>query len=163
MDKKNNFSFYLLIYNIQSRNNLKILIKSAISYNCKKFLVLGKEKKVLEKFFNGEKEMTLKLKDYFEYFDDIESLKKYLKENNITPCGVEIGANCIPIQNHPFKGNTLFILGNEGTGLNNKQRELCEQFVFIQQYSEKTGSLNVAIAASIIFYHFYVWNENKNV
>ena len=158
---KNNFSFYLLIYNIQSRNNIKILIKSAISYNCKKFLVIGKEKKVLEKLFKGEKEMTSKIKDYFEYFEDIESLKKYLKENNITPCGVEIGANCIPIQNHPFKGNTLFVLGNEGAGLNNKQKDLCEQFVFIQQYSEKTGSLNVAVAASIIFYHFYVWNGNK--
>ena len=161
MDKKNNFSFYLLIYNIQSRNNIKILIKSAISYNCKKFLVIGKEKKVLEKLFKGEKEMTSKIKDYFEYFEDIESLKKYLKENNITPCGVEIGENCIPIQNHPFKGNTLFVLGNERAGLNNKQKDLCEQFVFIQQYSEKTGSLNVAVAASIIFYHFYVWNGNK--
>ena len=158
---KNNFSFYLLIYNIQSRHNIKILIKSAISYNCKKFLVIGKEKKVLEKLFKGEKEMTSKIKDYFEYFEDIESLKKYLKENNITPCGVEIGENCIPIQNHPFKGNTLFVLGNEGAGLNNKQKDLCEQFVFIQQYSEKTGSLNVAVAASIIFYHFYVWNGNK--
>ena len=126
-----------------------------------RFLVIGKEKKVLEKLFKGEKEMTSKIKDYFEYFEDIESLKKYLKENNITPCGVEIGENCIPIQNHPFKGNTLFVLGNEGAGLNNKQKDLCEQFVFIQQYSEKTGSLNVAVAASIIFYHFYVWNGNK--
>jgi tRNA G18 (ribose-2'-O)-methylase SpoU len=43
--------------------------------------------------------------------------------------------------------------------MNQKQKNLCENFVYIQQYSQKTGSLNVAIAASIIFYHFFVCNK----
>ena len=160
--EKEKYNFYLLIYNIQSRHNIKELVKSALSFGCKKFLVLGKDKKVLNKYFEGENSRIDKIKNYFEEFEDIESLKKYIKENNITVCGVEIGLNCVPIQNHPFKGNTLFILGNEGAGLNKKQKDLCDQFVYIQQYSEKTGSLNVAIAPSIIFQHFSVWSGNLN-
>ena len=53
------------------------------------------------------------------------------------------------------------MLGNEGMGLNQRQKELCDQYVFIEQYSNKTGSLNVSIAASIIFYHFFQWANNN--
>lgn len=150
------YEFYVLIFNIQSRHNINTIIRSAASFGCTKFLVLGKDKKVLSKFLEKE---SSPLKSYiqFEYFETSEELRQYMKENNIYACGVEIGANCIPIQNHPFKGNTLFILGNEGAGMNQKQKDLCDHFVYIQQYSEKTGSLNVAIAASIIFHHFAIW------
>ena len=49
------------------------------------------------------------------------------------------------------------MLGNEGAGLNQKQIEICHQFVYIPQYTDKTASLNVAIAGSIIFHHFALW------
>ena len=41
--------------------------------------------------------------------------------------------------------------------MNYKQKEMCDHLVYIPQYSSKTGSLNVAIAGSIIFHHFGVW------
>ena len=153
--KKNNFNFYLLIYNIQSKHNIKTLIQTALNFNCHKFLILGNIKKTLLKIFQNNKEIQNK----FEFFDEIEQLKIYLSENKIKTIGIEIGKNSIPIQNFIFEGNSLFILGNEANGMNQKQKNLCENFVYIQQYSNKTGSLNVAIAASIIFHHFFVWNK----
>ena len=101
------------------------------------------------------------INEKFIVFENLEELKEYIKRNNIIVCGVEIGKDCIPIQKEPFKGNTLFVLGNEGMGLNKRQKELCDQYVFIEQYSNKTGSLNVCIAASIIFYHFFLWSNNN--
>ena len=62
-----------------------------------------------------------------------------------------------PIHEHPFTGDTLFVLGNEGAGLNQNQKDICDQFVYISQYTDKTASLNVAIASSIIFHHFALW------
>ena len=158
MEKNKKFNFYLLIYNLQSKHNIRTLIQTALNFDCHKFLVLGNNKKILNKIFEKEKKFQ-EIKENFEYFEDIEQLKKYLNENNINTIGIEIGKNSTPIQNFLFKGNTLFVLGNEGIGMNQKQKDLCENFVYIQQYSEKTGSLNVAIAASIIFYHFFVWNK----
>jgi len=35
-----------------------------------------------------------------------------------------------------------------------KHKEICDHFVYIPQYTEKTASLNVAVAGSIIFHHF---------
>ena len=155
MEKKK-YKFDVLIFNIQSKHNVKSIINTALSFNCDKIIIIGKDKKVLKTYYSEEKNQNI-IKDKFIIFNDLEELKKYIKENNIFVCGVEIGANCVPIQNEPFKGNTLFVLGNEGTGMNQKQKELCDQFVFIEQYSNKTGSLNVSIAASIIFYHFFNW------
>ena len=157
-NKKYNFS--ILIFNIQSKHNVKSIINSALSFDCDKILIIGKDKKVLQQFYSNEKNKTV-IDEKFIVFENLEELKEYIKKNNIFVCGVEIGKDCIPIQKEPFKGNTLFVLGNEGMGLNKRQKELCDQYVFIEQYSNKTGSLNVCIAASIIFYHFFLWSNNN--
>ncbi len=150
------FDFYLLIYNIAKKHNIGTLIRSASAFNIKKVLVLGENKKILKKFFGSQG--TVK-KTEFLFFEDIKAIKQFCKENNIYICGIEIGGESKPIQSHPFKGNTLFVLGNEGSGMNHKQKEMCDHLVYIPQYSNKTGSLNVTIAASIVFHHFAVWAD----
>mmetsp|Transcript_1607 Transcript_1607/g.2835 ORF Transcript_1607/g.2835 Transcript_1607/m.2835 type:complete len:140 (-) Transcript_1607:244-663(-) len=53
------------------------------------------------------------------------------------------------------------MLGNEGSGLNQNQIAICDHFVYVPQYTDKTASLNVAIAASIIFHHYGLWAGHK--
>ena len=158
--KKKNFNFSVLIFNIQSKHNVKSIINTALSFNCDKILIIGKDKKVMQQYYSNENNKSI-IDAKFVIFDGLEDLKEYIKKNNIFVCGVEIGKDCIPVQKEPFKGDTLFVLGNEGMGLNKKQKELCDQYVFIEQYTNKTGSLNVCIAASIIFYHFFNWANNN--
>lgn len=85
------------------------------------------------------------------FFNSVNEVKKYCTELNIKICGIEITPNSRPIQEHPFQGHTLFLLGNEGSGLNSTQIAMCDHFVYIPQYTDKTASLNVAIAGSIVF------------
>lgn len=40
-----------------------------------------------------------------------------------------------------------------------KLKEICEQFVYIPHYTEKTASLNVAIATSIVLQRFTSWAD----
>jgi tRNA C32,U32 (ribose-2'-O)-methylase TrmJ len=49
------------------------------------------------------------------------------------------------------------MLGNEGTGLNERQMRACDSFAYISQYGVGTASLNVAVAASIVLHHYAVW------
>ncbi|VAH14122.1 unnamed protein product [Triticum turgidum subsp. durum] len=44
-----------------------------------------------------------------------------------------------------------------GTGLSQKECEVCDFFVYIPQYGGGTASLNVTVAASIVLHHFGVW------
>lgn len=93
----------------------------------------------------------------YEPFNSLEECKEVLHQRGIRICGVEIGQGSLPIQAQPFTGSTAFFLGNEGTGMLPVHKKLCDFFVYIPQYTEKTASLNVAVAAGIIFHHFALW------
>lgn len=147
--------FYVLIYNLSKSKNIGTLIRSAAAFGCSKIFILGQDKKVLKKFYGSQGTVN---KIDFLFFNTKEDLVKYCKDNNISFCGVEIGKESKPINKYSFKGDTLFVLGNEGAGFNKKQYEMCENnLVYIPQHSNMTASLNVAVAASIIFHHFAIW------
>ncbi len=44
---------------------------------------------------------------------------------------MEITENSKNIVDHPFKGDTAFILGNEGEGLHESLKKICDSFVYI--------------------------------
>lgn len=89
------------------------------------------------------------------HFDTLAEAVNHLRE--VKECkivGIEIVEGAVPIETHPFEGNTAFLLGNEGDGLSEKQMALCDSFVYIPQYGTGTASLNVAVACSIVLHHF---------
>ena len=121
-NKINKYNFSVLIYNIQSKHNVKSIINTALSFDCDKILIIGKDKKVLHNYYSNEKNQST-IQEKFIIFSNLDELKEYIAKNKIFVCGIEIGKNCIPVQKEPFKGNTLFVLGNEGMGLyQNKKR-----------------------------------------
>jgi tRNA G18 (ribose-2'-O)-methylase SpoU len=131
------------------------LIRSANAFGVKQIFILGENKKILKKFFGSQGTVN---KSDFLFFDDVTQLRIYCQEKSITIVGIEIGEGSKPIDVFEFKGDTLFVLGNEGQGMNTKQKELCKNsLVYIPQFSNKTASLNVACAGSIIFHYFAKW------
>ena len=52
------------------------------------------------------------------FFPSMANIRKYCTDKNISICGIEILPESRPIQEQPFRGDTLFMLGNEGSGLN---------------------------------------------
>ena len=57
----------------------------------------------------------------------------------------------------PFIKSTAFFPGNEGSGLEDFQKNYCNYFIKIKQYSRLTASLNVHVATSIALYEFANW------
>ena len=49
----------------------------------------------------------------FQIFPSIKIAKEYFVSNKIFVCGVEITNNSQSIVKQPFKGSTVFLLGNE--------------------------------------------------
>ncbi len=65
-----------------------------------------------------------------------------------------------PIDKEAFDSPTVFIAGNEGTGIRNKTRELCDMLVHISM-EQNCESLNVASATTVAF---YAWRQShKNI
>ena len=145
----------MLMFNIQKAKNFGTIIRSAAAFNLAEvFLVepAGKKNKIAT--FGSQGTAT---KMPMRFFPSTNNVREYCTENKIAICGIEITPDSKPIQEHPFRGDTLFMLGNEGSGLNSTQIAMCDHFVYIPQYTDKTASLNVAIAGSIIFHHFAMY------
>lgn len=162
-ENESHYNFYLLITSVYGKNNSGTLIRSASAFNCKKIFILGKNKKILKKFFGSQG--TVK-KMQFEFFETVEQLKDYCLNNKILICGVDIRYKGIkdkvlPIQNTDFKGDTLFILGNTSNIISSELEQLCNYFTYVDQYSQVPGELNLSIVGSITFHRFGLWAGYK--
>lgn len=152
---------YLFLHNISKKNNIGNIVRSACAFGIEKVLYVSKnpdskKNKLLKEFSFFGNQGTYKQIDFLP-FASLEQARLYFRDNDIRLCGVEIGEGSIPIQKHPFTGNTAFIFGNEGTGMLPMHKAMCDFLVYIPQYTEKTASLNVSVAAGIIFHHWGLW------
>ena len=107
----------------------------------------------------------------YGFFPNILAAKEYFNEHKIIICGIEITSTSKSINEEPFKGDTVFIPGNEGEGkkpiflvlgMHQNMKAICDEFVYIPHYSDKTASLNVAVATSIVIYRFSSWAGYKS-
>ncbi|KAL1334731.1 hypothetical protein HN51_063709 [Arachis hypogaea] len=145
------FESYVVVHNIAKRHNVGTLARSATAFGVSELILVGRRD------FNsfGSHGSSAHLR--FRHFHSLHDARQFLKEKDFDICGVEITENAMPVNQHPFKKSTAFLLGNEGTGLSAKECEICDFFVYIPQYGGGTASLNVTVAASIVLHHFGVW------
>jgi tRNA(Leu) C34 or U34 (ribose-2'-O)-methylase TrmL len=172
---------YLIIANISKRNNVRSLLQVGVAFGCTKILVVGQRsfqfticddeensvaptdipKHLLPIFASG----TISI----ERFDKWQHCIDYIKDHDILLIGVEIHKDAKTIQEichhlHDTSNDSrdvAFLMGNEGTGLLDKHMQSCDMFCRIPQYGAGTASLNVYIAASIIFYHFHMYQGEQ--
>lgn len=82
-------------------------------------------------------------------------LAKKAVENGYDVYGAILDENAKPIGKAEINDKSLFIIGNEGSGLKSETISQCNNFAYIPM-TGKTESLNAAIAASII-----IWEISK--
>ncbi|XP_057805977.1 uncharacterized protein LOC131020945 [Salvia miltiorrhiza] len=149
--KPEKYESYVVVHNIAKRHNVGTLARSATAFGVAELILVGRRD------FNafGSHGSTSHVR--FRHFHSLSLARTYLKERDCDICGVEITDNAMPVNAHPFRKSTAFLVGNEGTGLSPKECEMCDFFVYIPQYGGGTASLNVTVAASIVLQHFAVW------
>lgn len=163
---------YLVIANISKRPNVRKLVELAAAFNAS-ILVVGQRKNWKE----GEDDHHLVVPRDLQQspsglsirrFDKWHELMDHLRRHRIRLVGVEIHPDAVSVkelveqqQQQPRRGGDgdgsaegmALVVGNEGTGLSDKQMASCDQFVRIPQYGAGTASLNVYTAASIVLYN----------
>lgn len=161
----------LLIYNISKPANIKCLLKNAVTFGCKTIFVAGQKNfsfdpnqdaekkgipsvlKPMMRSIDGKQPPSLSI----VRFEKLEECVDYIHSLGITLVGIEIDESAQDVHAKDcFDAQTkvCFMMGNEGTGMNQKQMKLCDRFVKIRQYGGGTASLNVSIAAAIVL-HVY--------
>ena len=158
---------YLLIANISKRPNIKCLLKNAVAFGVKTVFVAGQRK------FNfnpddDKSDIPKIIKPLLQkgiinivQFDKLNECIEHIHSLGVKVIGVEIDESAVDVENtdacYSHGEPIAFMMGNEGTGMNEKQMALCDGFVKISQYGGGTASLNVSIAAGIILHRFHMW------
>mmetsp|Transcript_25400 Transcript_25400/g.53655 ORF Transcript_25400/g.53655 Transcript_25400/m.53655 type:complete len:284 (+) Transcript_25400:214-1065(+) len=177
----NNPSAYVIVSNLQSGGNIGNIVRSASIFGCEECIVVG-QKRYRMTGDHGSR-LDLPQRHIWTHAD----VKEYLGEKRVRIYGIEIMENASPIMQYdretgvvtfPFESEcegwsgSAFIFGNEGQGLSTKQREICDEFLFIPQNRggrsredsvvgsrEKVGSasMNVACAAAVVLQAYSMW------
>jgi tRNA(Leu) C34 or U34 (ribose-2'-O)-methylase TrmL len=174
----------LIITNISKRANVRSLLQVGVAFGCSKLLIVGQ--KAFNFTFTSDGDDTIVSTDIpkhllpifasgvvtIERFEKWQNCVSYLQEHAITLVGVEIHKDAKTIQeicnhltvssgNNNASSDVAFLMGNEGTGLQEKQMNSCDMFCRIPQYGNGTASLNVYVAASIVLYYFHQYQRRQ--
>ncbi|CAM9595792.1 unnamed protein product [Phaeothamnion confervicola] len=145
---------FLIVYNVSKKNNVFLLTKSAIAFGAEP-LIVGMPQLDVERCLPPE----LRGCGLLRRFACLADCLGYVRAAGAVVVGVEIDAAARNVETEPFVGITAFMVGNEGTGMNARQRDACDAFVIISQYGVGTASLNVAVAGSIVLQRFRQWAQ----
>lgn len=135
-----------LLDRIQDPGNLGSIIRSAVAFNIKT-IILSKDTVDLynDKVIRASEGMLFDLNIIRR--DLIESIEE-LKEKGYQIYGTDVNKGK-ELKEINFPMNSAVIIGNEGSGMQEELKELCDEMIHIAINCE---SLNASIAASIIFY-----------
>mmetsp|Transcript_35107 Transcript_35107/g.35744 ORF Transcript_35107/g.35744 Transcript_35107/m.35744 type:complete len:161 (+) Transcript_35107:310-792(+) len=140
---------YLVINNISKESNIKALFITAYAHEFSLLIITNN-------FKDMEYYSTLGVSS--TQFTSLFECKNYLQSVGVILVGIEIMEDAKSILSFPFSSSIAFMPGNEGTGLSNKQKEFCDQFVYIPQYGSGTASLNVNVATAIVLHQYQQWS-----
>lgn len=142
----------LILFNISKSRNFGGIIRTANALGVSEIIIIGRKK--FTRYGNFGTYENRKIRHFFTLGEAVS----YLKQSGYTIVGVEIDENSVSVEKFEFNMNCAFMFGNEGTGLSSKQREACNSLIYIKQYG-LGASLNVNVAAGIIFNYFSIYNN----
>ena len=141
---------YLVITNISKITNVIQLIHTATAYDFHPILVASpKIHDVIHPFIHLDYPLL--------HFATLEECKQMLRNRGIPLIGIEILQEAKSVTTYAFTEKIAIMPGNEGNGLNQRQIDFCDGFVYIPHYGHGTASLNVHVATTLIMnqYHLY--------
>jgi len=148
------FPYAVGMENLLGDFNLSSVIRSANAFGAKEVYYIG-NKHYDRRGTVGTHHYTNVI--HLKKHEQLLELKKKYEivgvENTVT--------GAISLDRIEYNKPVLFLLGEEGVGLTQEAIDICDRFVYIQQYGS-VRSLNAAVAGSIIMNDFVAKYVNKS-
>jgi len=139
----------IILDNIQDPGNLGTIIRSAVAFGFDT-VVLSQDTVDLynPKVIRSTKGMLFNIniivRNLCSFISDLDGYMVY---------GTDV-VNGINIRDENIPSKVAIIIGNEGNGISNDVREMCDKFIYIDM-DDKCESLNAGVCASILMYEVY--------
>lgn len=140
----------LLLDDIQDPGNLGTIIRSSVAFNVET-IVLSKNTVDLynPKVIRSTQGMLFHIN--IITMDLIEAVEKIHNKNILVYATDVVDGTDVRTLTKEEKNRYALVMGNEGNGVSDKVKHLCDKNLYIKM-NEKTESLNVGIATSILLY-----------
>lgn len=140
---------YLFLFNVSKKSNFGFLIRTANAFGAE-IVLIGKRKYSSLGAVGGTRRTPM------HHFFTMQEGVDFVRSQGCRVLGVEIMHQARSVSEEPFSGSTAFMIGNEGTGLEPWQMEMCDDFIYIPQFGTAV-SLNVNVATAICLHRFASW------
>ena len=146
----------LLLFNIQKAGNFGKLIRTANALGVAEVCIAGRRE-----FATHGNHHTKLATEFRHFYKPMDALDFYRAEG-FDLVAVEIGAAAININRHEFTRDTLFLMGNETSGVHPDLLQQCDYSLYIPQFGAG-ASLNVNVAAGIVLNAFNARRGEHNL
>lgn len=140
---------YLILDGLQDPGNIGTLVRTALAFGIDQVIL---SRQCVELY--NDKLLRAMQGAHFHIsciYRDLEEVIALLKQNGVCIVGSAL-ENGQPIDTIIKQEKMAFILGNEGNGMTPEILSMCDQIAYIP--ISTIESLNVAVAGSIMMYHF---------
>jgi tRNA G18 (ribose-2'-O)-methylase SpoU len=148
----------VILHNIRSAHNVGSIFRTSDGAGVSKIYLTGYTPAPTDRFGRNNKEIektSLGATENVahESTEDAVSLIKNLKEEGKCVVAVEQTDRSTDYKKFKISKDTVFVFGNEITGIEREVLDLCDAHVELPMQGKKE-SLNVAVCAGVILYHF---------
>ena len=146
----------ILLHNIRSTHNVGSIFRTADAAGISKIYLSGYTPRPIDRFGRPVKELSKtalggELSVQWESVEDPYILIKSLKKDSVHIIGLEQAKNSVDYKTVSIKSETLFIVGNEVEGMEQKMLTLCDVIAEIPMNGKKE-SLNVGVSLGIALF-----------
>ncbi len=144
---------FLILENLQDAGNIGTIIRSCDAFSIDGIIFCGDNADVF-----APKTVRSTMGSLFRlplYFSDIENAVTLLRQGGFTVYAAELNENAAILSKEKFPKKTAVIIGNEGNGITDAAKTLCDKSLFIP--ISNAESLNASVAASVI-----AWELSKH-
>ena len=145
----------LMLFNIQKSGNFGMLIRTANALGVAEICIAGRRE--FATHGNHQTRLATKFRHFYRPIDALN----YYREAGFDLVAVEIGENALNLNAHEFSRDSVFLMGNETTGVNSELLQMCDYAVYIPQFGAG-ASLNVNVAAGIVLNAFNARRKDHN-
>ena len=144
----------IVLSSVRDPGNLGSVIRSAVAFGAKHIIASSDSADIYNpKTVRAAMGSLFKVK--ITYVSNLSDFVCCAKENGRQVFAAELTDDANSLSELQVEASDLFIIGNEGHGIDRQISKLCDGSVYIP-ISEKTESLNAAVAAGI-----FMWEQSK--
>lgn len=161
-----NKEIVLILNDIRSVENVGSIFRTADAAGVSKIYFSGYTPAPLDRFGRKRRDIakvSLGAEETvaWEQIENIPRLIQALKKEGYTVVAVEQDASSVPYTDIPGQEKIAFIFGNEVEGLSRDILKQCDVTAEIPMHGKKE-SLNVAVAAGVILFHYReTWEKTE--